>query len=68
LHASAFLPLGFAFGQGNFCCVFLTFALPTELRRNMAAVALYHFRTFYLLASLSGKEIFVCFPYIRPTD
>ena len=34
----------------------------------MAAAALCHFRIFYLLASLSGKEIFVCFPYIRPTD
>jgi len=34
----------------------------------MAAAALLRFRVFYLLASFSGKEIFVCFPYIRPTD
>ena len=34
----------------------------------MAATALFRFRIFYLLVSLSGKEIFVCFPYIRPTD
>ena len=34
----------------------------------MAATVLFRFRIFYLLVSLSGKEIFVCFPYIRPTD
>ena len=52
-----FLPLSFAFRQGKFLCVFLTFALPTELRRIMAAAALCHFRVFASNLSLHSVNL-----------